>query len=85
MSTPKANLGAGLRRKAAQEPTEGGVAATFRKPETAGPTKKATYNLPADLHRTLHVHAASTGTPMRDLVVRYIEAGLRADGANQVQ
>lgn len=85
MSAPKANLGAGLKRKAAQEPTAGGVAATFRQAESSGPTKKATYNLPADLHRTLHVHAASTGTPMRDLVVRYIEAGLKADGVSQAQ
>lgn len=80
MSKPAANLSASLRKKAAEPARSGGVASTFRKSETKGPTKKATYDLPVDLHRTLHLHAVSSGVPMRELVVRYLHAGLSADG-----
>lgn len=80
MSAPKANLNAALKKKQAQEPKTGGVASTFRSANDKGPTKKATYEIPQDLHRALHIHAVTEGVPMRDLVVKYIEDGLRHDG-----
>lgn len=80
MSAPKANLSASLKKKADQQPSSGGVAATFRKPDVEGPTKKATYELPVELHRALRVHSAASDETMRDLVVRYVKAGLETDG-----
>lgn len=80
MSAPKANLSASLKKKADQPASPGGVAATFRQAEVEGPTKKATYELPLDLHKALRLHAATSDETMRDLVVRYIHAGLEADG-----
>lgn len=80
MSKPAANLGAALNKKKAEEPKNGGVASTFRSSKEKGPMKKATYEMPQDLHRTLHLHAVTTGASMRDLVVKYVEEGLRNDG-----
>lgn len=80
MSSPKANLSASLKKKTDQPARSGGVAATFRQAETEGPTKKATYELPLDLHKALRLHAATSDETMRDLVVRYIQAGLAEDG-----
>jgi len=80
MSKPAANLGAALNRKKAEEPKDGGVASTFRRYTERVPTKKATYEIPRELHRVLNLHAVNTGVSMRDLVVKYISDGLRADG-----
>ncbi|HIW46356.1 MAG TPA: hypothetical protein H9884_05580 [Candidatus Yaniella excrementigallinarum] len=79
MSKPAANLGAALNRKKAEKPKDGGVASTFRRDEGKAPMKKATYEIPQELHRALNLHAVSTGVPMRDLVVKYIAEGLRED------
>lgn len=83
--SPKANLGATLRKKkdeAASTTPSKNVADTFRTgEEPAEPLKKATYELPVSLHRDLNLHAVQQGTNMRDLVIRYIEAGLKTDGA----
>lgn len=83
--SPKANLGATLRKKkeeSAATAQSTSVAQTFRTgEESAEQLKKATYELPVSLHRDLHLYAVQQGTPMRDLVIRYIEAGLKADGA----
>lgn len=81
MTKPAANLSAALNKKRAEEPKAGGVAATFRTGKDGQPTKKATYLLPADLHRALHLHAVHSDVSMRDLVVRYIQDGLDKDGA----
>ena len=83
MTKPAANLSSALSKKAAQPPREGGVAATFRAGNTKPPTKKATYEMPEELHRALHLHAVTSGVPMRDLVVKYVEAGLRSDGVEK--
>jgi len=80
MSKPAANLGAALNKKKAEEPRVGGVASTFRKHEEKVPMKKATYEIPQELHRALNLYAVTAGVPMRDLVVRYITEGLREDG-----
>jgi len=79
MSKPAANLGAALNRKKAEEPKDGGVASTFKRDEKKASTKKATYEIPQELHRALNLHAVSTGVSMRDLVVKYIAEGLRKD------
>lgn len=81
MTKPAANLSAALNKKKAEEPKTGGVASTFRTGEETQPMKKATYQIPQELHRALHLHAVSSGVPMRDLVVKYIEEGLKHDGA----
>lgn len=80
MTKPEANLAASLKRKKAEPPKAGGVASTFRTGDEAQPTKKATFQLPQDLHRALHLHAVHNETTMRDLVVKYIENGLQQDG-----
>lgn len=79
MTKPAANLTQALNRKQSQTPKAGGVAATYRTGEENAPTKKATFELPQDLHRALHLHAVSSGVSMRDLVIRYIADGLRGD------
>ena len=83
MTQPAANLSAALKRD--RSPKGGGVAETFRTGEKKVPTKKATYELPQDLHRALHLHAVTTGVSMRDLVVKYIEDGLTNDGVDLKQ
>jgi len=42
--------------------------------------KKATFELPQDLHCELHLHAVSSSPSMGDLVIKYIENGLLEDG-----
>ena len=83
MTKPAANLSAALNKKRAEEPKSGGVASTFRRSEVKGPTKKATYEMPQELHRALHLHAVRTEVSMRDLVVKYVEDGLRNDEAEK--
>lgn len=83
MTKPKANLSAALEKKKTEEPKNGGVASTFRTGEDDQPMKKATYEIPEDLHRALHLHAVSSGVKMRNLVIKYIEDGLRRDQENQ--
>lgn len=83
MSKPTANLGAALHKKKTEQLNNGGVASTFRTGEDSQPTKKATYQIPQELHRALHLHAVSSGVSMRDLVVKYIEDGLRNDGVER--
>lgn len=83
MTKPAADLSAALNKKRAEQPKDGGVASTFRTGEDAQPMKKATYQIPRDLHRALHLHAVSSGVPMRDLVVKYIEDGLQNDGVEK--
>lgn len=80
MSKPTANLANSLSKKASTPARAGGVASTFRDAGTKGPTKKATYELPLELHKALHLHAVNSDVSMRDLVVKYLEAGLRNDG-----
>jgi len=36
-------------------------------------------NFPADLHRELKIQAAIKGVSMKDLMLRYCEAGLKRD------
>lgn len=76
---PSPDLMKTLGQKKSQEPKPGGLAAEYRTGEDKVPTKKATFELPQDLHRALHLHAVSSGVSMRDLVIRYIENGLRED------
>lgn len=78
---PAANLIQSLGKKQSQALKPGGIESTYRSGEDKVPTKKATFELPQDLHRNLHLHAVSSGSSMRDLVIRYIEDGLRDDGA----
>lgn len=80
-NAPKADLRASLHKQREQKSaTRGGVAETFRAAEPKGPVKKATYELPVELHRALHLHAVTSDVKMRELVIRYIEEGLKADG-----
>jgi hypothetical protein len=80
---PNPNVLNSIRQKQSQEPKPGGVAAEYRSGEDKVPTKKATFELPQDLHRALHLHAVSSGASMRDLVIRYIESGLQEDGVTR--
>lgn len=48
--------------------------------EAKEPRQKITLDISATTYRTLKVHAAQEGTTMRDLVSRYVRAGLDADG-----
>jgi len=80
MTQPTADLGAALNKRQAEKPRSRGIASTFRDSEKKVPTKKATYEIPQDLHRALNLHAVNEGASMRDLVVKYIEDGLQNDG-----
>lgn len=80
MSKPQANLQAALQRKKSQPPKAGGVESTFRtSSEATVPSKKTTWRIPESLHRELRLHSVNADEPMGDLVVRYIEQGLKAD------
>ncbi len=76
---PNADLMKSLGQKKSQAPKPGGAASEYRSGDGRVPTKKATFELPQDLHRALHLHAVGSGASMRDLVIRYIENGLRED------
>jgi plasmid stability protein len=40
-------------------------------------------NFPVGLHRELRIKAAVKGVPMKDLIIRYCEAGLRREKAKK--
>lgn len=44
-------------------------------------TKKTTLDFDADVYRALKLHAVTTDQPIRELVNRYVRAGLAYDGA----
>ncbi|PRZ11724.1 hypothetical protein [Nesterenkonia sandarakina] len=69
------------RRKAAPKPPQGGgVAHTFREVTETTPTKKTTFDLPVEIHRTLRWEALKREISMRDVVLRYIKEGMERDG-----
>ena len=80
MTKPAANLANSI-SAATQKKTEnsGGVGATFAQSNDKPEMKKATYLVPAELHRDLQLHAVHSGKKMSELVIRYIENGLAAD------
>lgn len=78
---PVEHVAKALSRKKAEPPKPGALEASYRTGEDKVATKKATFELPQDLHRALHLHAVGSGVSMRDLVIRYIENGLREDSA----
>lgn len=57
----------------------GGVGATFAHSDDKPEMKKATYLVPAELHRELQLHAVHSGKKMSELVIRYIREGMNAD------
>lgn len=87
MSPEKKNSMADImqRRKGTAQPDQGGgVEHTFRQVTEATPTKKTTFDLPLDVHRTLRWEALKRDIPMRDLVLRYIEQGMELDGIKTI-
>lgn len=87
MSAPKTNpMAEAMKRKqnTTQEAPSGGVAKTFRETTEATPTKKTTFDLPLDVHRTLRWEALKRDMTMRDVVLRYIHEGMERDGITTV-
>lgn len=73
------------RRTSAPKPDQGGgVAHTFREVTEATPTKKTTFDLPEDVHRTLRWEALKRDVSMRDVVLRYIQEGMDRDGITTI-
>lgn len=80
-SKPNPMAAAIQRRNSAPKPDQaGGVAHTFREVTETTPTKKTTFDLPVEIHRTLRWEALKQEMSMRDVVLRYIQEGMERDG-----
>lgn len=64
----------------------GSIGGTFRQDSPAGekerkrPTTKTTLEIDTELFKALKLHAVTEDVFMRDLVDRYVRAGLESDG-----
>lgn len=80
MNKPAANLASSLSAAAKkQSERSGGVGSTFNDSGDKVGMKKATYLIPAELHRELQLHAVHNERKMSELVIRYIREGIEAD------
>lgn len=85
-SKPNPMAAAIKRRNSAAKPDPaGGVAHTFREVTETTPTKKTTFDLPLEIHRTLRWEALKRDISMRDVVLRYIQEGMERDGITPIQ